>query len=164
MRNPADQSSDLVTLFAPMWIWDGKLLDGLPPALYLSPFSVVVEILRVMVQPGAQDGGHSLWGESHGQQSQRPGLPSTLSSRAALWDLGLLAFCSCASRGQFSSMSHLTWWFFGKLSPSLSNQSPTHIFQLVQGSTVLIRVREDASVPREGQKGITWTGLKTCWI
>lgn len=41
MRNPADQSSDLVTLFAPMWIWDGKLLDGLPPALYLSPFSVV---------------------------------------------------------------------------------------------------------------------------
>ena len=41
MKNPADQSSDLVTLFAPMWIWDGKFLDGIPPALYSSPFSAV---------------------------------------------------------------------------------------------------------------------------
>ena len=36
-------------------------------------------------------------------------------------------------RGQFSSRSHLTWWFFGKLSPSLLNQSPTHIVSWFRG-------------------------------
>ena len=41
-------------------------------------------------------------GESGGQKSQRPGLPSTLSSREALWGLGIFAFCSCRFRGQFS--------------------------------------------------------------
>ena len=46
---------------------------------------------------------------------------------------GTFAFCSCLFRGQFSSMSHLTWWFFGKLSPSFLNQSPTHTFSWCRG-------------------------------
>lgn len=30
MRNPANQSLDLVTLFAAMWTWDGKSPHGIP--------------------------------------------------------------------------------------------------------------------------------------
>ena len=42
----------------------------------------------------------------------------------------------------------------------LESKSHSH-FQLVQGSTVLIRVRESASTPRGGQEGVTWTALET---
>ena len=33
---------------------------------------------------------------------------------------------------------------------------------MVQGSTILIAVREDALVPTGGQDGVTWTVLDTC--
>ena len=46
---------------------------------------------------------------------------------------GTFAFSSCPFRGQFSSRSHLTWWFFGKLSPSLLNQSPTYTVRWCRG-------------------------------
>ena len=42
----------------------------------------------------------------------------------------------------------------------LELKSHSH-FQLVQGSTVLIRVKEGASTPRGGQEGVTWTALET---
>ena len=42
----------------------------------------------------------------------------------------------------------------------LESKSHSH-FQLVQGSTVLIRVRESASTPRGGQEGVTWTALES---
>ena len=42
----------------------------------------------------------------------------------------------------------------------LESKSHSH-FQLVQGSTVLIRVKEGASTPRGGQEGIIWTALET---
>ena len=42
----------------------------------------------------------------------------------------------------------------------LESKSHSH-FQLVQGSTVLIRVKEGASTPREGQEGLTGTALET---
>ena len=42
----------------------------------------------------------------------------------------------------------------------LESKSHSH-FQLVQGSIVLIRVKEVASTPRGGQEGITWTALET---
>ena len=45
-------------------------------------------------------------------------------------------------------------------SPLLESKSHSH-FQLVQGSIVLIRVKEGASTPRGGQEGITWTALET---
>ena len=41
----------------------------------------------------------------------------------------------------------------------LESKSHSH-FQLVQGSTVLIRVKEGASTPRGGQEGVTWTALR----
>ena len=45
---------------------------------------------------------------------------------------------------------------------SLPLESKSHSYcQLVQGSTVLSRVREGASTPRGGQEGITWTPLET---
>ena len=42
----------------------------------------------------------------------------------------------------------------------LESKSHSH-FQLVEGSTVLIRVKEGASTPRGGQEGVTWTALET---
>ena len=42
----------------------------------------------------------------------------------------------------------------------LESKSHSH-FQLVQGSTVLIRVKEVASTSRGGQEGVTWTALET---
>ena len=42
----------------------------------------------------------------------------------------------------------------------LESKSHSH-FQLVQGSAVLIRVKEGASTPRAGQEGVTWTALET---
>ena len=45
---------------------------------------------------------------------------------------------------------------------SLPLESKSHSYcQLVQGSTVLIRVSEAASTPRGGQEGVTWTALET---
>ena len=45
---------------------------------------------------------------------------------------------------------------------SLLFESKSHShFQLVQGSTVLIRVKEGASTPRGHQEGVTWTALET---
>ena len=46
---------------------------------------------------------------------------------------------------------------------SLPLESKSHsYFQLVQGSTVLIRVKEVASTPRGGQEGVKWTAQETC--
>ena len=42
----------------------------------------------------------------------------------------------------------------------LKSKSHSH-FQLVQGSTVLIRVKEGVSTHRGGQEGVTWTALET---
>ena len=42
----------------------------------------------------------------------------------------------------------------------LELKSHSH-FQLVQGSTVLIRVKEGESTHRGGQEGVTWTALET---
>ena len=42
----------------------------------------------------------------------------------------------------------------------LESKSHSH-FQLVQGSIVLIRVKEGASTPRGVQEGVTWTALET---
>ena len=47
------------------------------------------------------------------------------------------------------------------LSLLLESKSHSH-FQVVQGFTVLIRVKEGASTPRGGQEGVTWTALETC--
>ena len=41
----------------------------------------------------------------------------------------------------------------------LESNSHSH-FQLVQGSTVLMRVKEGASTPRGGQEGVTWPALR----
>ena len=42
----------------------------------------------------------------------------------------------------------------------LKSKSHSH-FQLVQESTVLIRVKEGASTPRAGQEGVIWTAMET---
>ena len=42
----------------------------------------------------------------------------------------------------------------------LESKSHSH-FQLVEGSIVLIRVKEVASTPGGGQEGVTWTALET---
>ena len=46
---------------------------------------------------------------------------------------------------------------------SLLLESNSHsYFQLVQRSTVLIRVKEGGSTPRGGQESVIWTALETC--
>ena len=99
------------------------------------------------------------WGESGRQKSQTPVLPSTMSSRAALWGLGLFAFCSCPFGGKFFSRSHITWWFFGKLSPSLLNQSPTHIVSWCRGpllSSEWGRIHPHLEEARKASHGQYW--------
>ena len=77
--------------------------------------------------------------------------------------VGSVTFCLLLLPVQRPVLLHVTshlvvLWKIESL--PLESESHSHC-QLMQGSTVLIRVRGDACIPRGGQEGVTWTALET---
>lgn len=102
-----------------------------------------MEILRVIVQLGTQGGARGPVGEAGGKESQRPGLS--------------FPHCDVCSPGLCQPPAiHNRPHLYAALCSIKAHLG----FQLVQGSPVLIRVRQGVPIPRGGQEGVTWTMLR----
>ena len=109
-----------------------------------------MEILRVTVRLVTQDGGRGSWGRQVGKRVRGLGYPSPTVMCAVQGSVS-----PCPSIDPTSPCSSL-----GKGIPPFWIKA--HLgFQLVQGSPILIRVKQGAVISRGGQEGVTWTMLRT---
>ena len=114
-----------------------------------------------MVHLGAQDGGHGPGAVRWAEESETcPSFHTELPGSP----VGSGNFCLVllpVQRPFLPSVSSHLVVLWKTESVLLELKSHSH-FQLVQGSTVLIRVKEGASTPRGSQEGVTWTALEIC--